>query len=92
MKKGEIYEGIIEKVDFPNKGRVQIGDRTVIVKNGMPGQKIRFRLIKRKAPAWRKAPGVLENHLWKPENRYAVFFRPAAAVCIRPCLMSISCR
>ena len=39
MKKGEIYEGIIEKVDFPNKGRVQIGDRTVIVKNGMPGQK-----------------------------------------------------
>ena len=48
MKKGEIYEGIIEKVDFPNKGRVQIGDRTVIVKNGMPGQKIRFQINKKK--------------------------------------------
>ena len=24
MKKGEIYEGIIEKVDFPNKGYVNI--------------------------------------------------------------------
>ena len=22
MKKGEIYEGVIEKVDFPNKGYV----------------------------------------------------------------------
>ena len=48
MKKGEIYEGIIEKVDFPNKGRVQIGDRTVTVKNGMPGQKIRFQINKKK--------------------------------------------
>ena len=25
MKKGEIYEGIIEKVDFPNKGYVHGG-------------------------------------------------------------------
>lgn len=48
MKKGEIYEGIIEKVDFPNKGRVQIGDRTITVKNGMPGQKIRFQINKKK--------------------------------------------
>ena len=24
MKKGEIYEGTIEKVDFPNKGRVMV--------------------------------------------------------------------
>ena len=26
MKKGEIYEGIIEKVDFPNKGYVLVED------------------------------------------------------------------
>ena len=27
MKKGEIYEGIIEKVDFPNKGYVMVEDQ-----------------------------------------------------------------
>ena len=27
MKKGEIYEGIIEKVDFPNKGYVLVEDQ-----------------------------------------------------------------
>ena len=35
MKKGEIYEGIIESVDFPNKGRVPVGDTVVTVKNGI---------------------------------------------------------
>ena len=34
MKKGEIYEGVIEKVDFPNKGIVMVGDQKVTVKNG----------------------------------------------------------
>ena len=29
MKKGEIYEGVIEKIDFQNKGRVKIKDTTV---------------------------------------------------------------
>ena len=37
MKKGEIYEGIIEKVEFPNKGFVWVDDQKVIVKNGIPG-------------------------------------------------------
>ena len=46
MKKGEIYEGIIEKVDFPNKGRIIIDGRTVTVKNGIPGQKVRFLINK----------------------------------------------
>ncbi|NCB93578.1 MAG: 23S rRNA (uracil(1939)-C(5))-methyltransferase RlmD [Clostridia bacterium] len=49
MKKGEIYEGIIEKIDFPNKGRVYIEDQLVTVKNGMPGQKIRFMINKKRA-------------------------------------------
>ena len=35
MKKGEIYEGVIEKVDFPNKGIVMVDDQKVIVKNGI---------------------------------------------------------
>ena len=49
MKKGEIYEGTIEKVDFPNKGRVMIGDEKVTVKNGIPGQKIRFMINKKRS-------------------------------------------
>ena len=44
MKKGQIFEGIIEKVKFPNKGKVYVPeeDRYVIVKNGIPGQKVKF--------------------------------------------------
>ena len=48
MKKGEIYSGIIETVKFPNKGYVQVGDTTVIVKNGIPGQRVRFMINKKK--------------------------------------------
>ena len=48
MKKGQIYEGIIERVDFPNKGIVFVPEEEqyVIVKNGSPGQKIRFMINK----------------------------------------------
>lgn len=44
MKKGQVYEGTIEKVEFPNKGLVWVEEeeRYVTVKNGIPGQKIRF--------------------------------------------------
>ena len=42
MKKGQILEGTIEKIDFPNKGIVRAADRQIIVKNGVPGQKVRF--------------------------------------------------
>ena len=41
MKKGEIYEGIVEKIDFPNKGILMIDGERVVVKNAVPGQKIR---------------------------------------------------
>ena len=42
MKKGEIYEGVIECVDFPNKGTVRVDGERVTVKNGIPGQNVRF--------------------------------------------------
>jgi tRNA/tmRNA/rRNA uracil-C5-methylase (TrmA/RlmC/RlmD family) len=48
MKKGEVYEGIIEKVTFPNKGHIMVDDQEVIVKNGIPGQKVRFRVHKKR--------------------------------------------
>ena len=48
MKKGQIFEGIIERVDFPNKGIVYVPeeDKYVTVKNGIPGQKVRFAVNK----------------------------------------------
>ena len=48
MKKGQIFEGTIERVDFPNKGIVFLPeeDRYVTVKNGMPGQRVRFLINK----------------------------------------------
>ena len=48
MKKGEIYQGIIEKIDFPNKGKVYLEEGKVTVKNGIPGQKVRFVINKKK--------------------------------------------
>lgn len=48
LKKGEIYQGIIEKVDFPNKGRVCLEEGKVTVKNGIPGQKVSFVINKKK--------------------------------------------
>lgn len=49
MKKGEIYEGVIEKVDFPNKGYVYVEDQKVLIKNGIPGQKVRFMIQKKRS-------------------------------------------
>lgn len=64
MKKGQVYEGIVEKVDFPNKGNVKIEDRKVTVKNALPGQKIRFSVNKIRS---RKAEGRLLEVL-EPSN------------------------
>ena len=43
MKKGQVFEGIVERVDFPNKGivRLETGE-CVVVKNAIRGQKISF--------------------------------------------------
>ena len=63
MKKGQVYEGIIESVDFPNKGKVFLPEeeRYVIVKNGIPGQKVRFSVNKiRKGKAEGRLLEVLE--------------------------------
>lgn len=48
MKKGQVFEGIIEKVEFPNRGKVYIPEegQYVAVKNGIPGQRIRLAIQK----------------------------------------------
>jgi tRNA/tmRNA/rRNA uracil-C5-methylase (TrmA/RlmC/RlmD family) len=46
MKKGQMYEGTVERVDFPNKGKVITGEKTCTVKYVLPGQKVSFRVNK----------------------------------------------
>ncbi len=52
MRKGEIYEGIVERVLFPNKGVVKVeteeGSEKCVVKNVIPGQKVSFRVTKKR--------------------------------------------
>ena len=82
MKKGEVYEGIIEKVEFPNKGYVMVEDQRILVKNGIPGQRIRFMIQKkRKNKAQGRIMEVLEKSpLEKREPVCGVF--PACGGCM----------
>ena len=48
MKKGEIYQGRVTRVDFPNKGIIDIDGEKVIVKNTIPGQIVEFQINKKK--------------------------------------------
>lgn len=63
MKKGQIIEGVIERVDFPNKGIIRTEDgRQVIVKNTIPGQKVSASINKiRKGKAEGRLLEVLEK-------------------------------
>ena len=49
MKKGDIYEGTVETVLFPNKGIVHIEEREIRIKNTLPGQRIRFQIMRKKS-------------------------------------------
>ena len=62
MKKGQIYEGSVQRVDFPNKGIIECEGEKVIVKNSMPGQKVRFAINKKRAG---RAEGSLKEELEK---------------------------
>lgn len=46
MKKGQIFEAVIEGIDFPDKGFCHVEDRKVSVKQALPGQKVRFSIKK----------------------------------------------
>ena len=63
MKKGQIIEGVIERVDFPNKGIIRTEDgRQVIVKNTIQGQKVSASINKiRKGKAEGRLLEVLEK-------------------------------
>ncbi|MCM1193167.1 MAG: class I SAM-dependent RNA methyltransferase [Acetatifactor muris] len=62
MKKGQVYEATVERIDFPNKGIADTGEGVVIVKNSLPGQKIKLSVNKvRKGKAEGRLLEVLEN-------------------------------
>lgn len=68
MKKGQIYEGIVERIDFPNKGIIRCEDETVVVKNVIPGQKVSFLVNKkRKGKAEGRLVEVLEKAPYEQE-------------------------
>ena len=46
MKKGQVYQGVCERIDFPNKGVVRVEDEVCVVKNALPGQTVQFRVNK----------------------------------------------
>lgn len=48
MKKGQIYTGIIETMEFPNKGITYIEGEKAVIKNALPGQEVRFVINKKR--------------------------------------------
>ncbi len=58
MKKGEIFEGTVEGLEFPNKGILHTDGVRAVVKNVIPGQRIR-------AAAGKKRNGRVEGRLLK---------------------------
>lgn len=68
MKKGQVYQGVCERVDFPNKGIVPVEDKVCIVKNALPGQTVQFRVNKLRKG---KAEGALLEVIEKADTEIA---------------------
>lgn len=84
MKKGQTFEGIIERVDFPNKGIVYLPEeeKYVTVKNGIPGQKVRFVINKfKRGNAEGRLLEVLEKSPFEAREPVCSIF-PACGGCM----------
>ena len=71
MKKGQIIEGIVQRVDFPNKGIVQTEDGICVVKNALPGQRVQC--------------AVNKVRHGKAEGRLLRVIEPSPLECGSPC-------
>src|SRR5690554_6873465 len=77
MKKGQEFEGYVSGLEFPNKGIVEIDDRRVIIKNALPGQKVKFRINKlRKNKVEGRLVEVLEKSHLEDREAKCVHFGP----------------
>lgn len=84
MKKKQILEGVIEKVEFLNKGKVYVSEEDcyVTVKNGIPGQKVRFMINKfKKGMAEGRLLEVLETSPLETREPVCSLF-PACGGCM----------
>ena len=97
MKKGETYTGRVQYVDFPNKAAVftesqnsEDNGQKVIVKNSIPGQKVRF-MVNKSAVEDVRADCLrcLKMHRQKRRTDVSISER-AAAVSTRVCSMKNS--
>ena len=71
MKKGQIIEGTVKRVDFPNKGIVETEEGVCVVKNALPGQRVQC--------------GVNKVRHGKAEGRLLQVLEPSALECGSPC-------
>lgn len=78
MKKGDILEGVIERVEFPNKGILMAGDERVVVKNAIPGQTVRVAVTKRRKG---KCEGTIQEVLKKAPLERTEGFCPHFTQC-----------
>jgi len=76
LKKGEVYEGIVEKLRYGGKSQVLLEGEIVEVKNVLPGQKIRLRVTKnRRNKKQGKVLEVLESSPLETEETCKHFGR-----------------
>lgn len=71
MKKGQMIEGTVLRVDFPNKGIVVSEEGTCVVKNTLPGQKVKC--------------AVNKVRKGKAEGRLLEVTEPSPLECASPC-------
>ncbi|MGB8454033.1 MAG: 23S rRNA (uracil(1939)-C(5))-methyltransferase RlmD [Anaerocolumna sp.] len=77
MKKGTQYIGDVIRVDFPNKGILQIENEKVAIKNTLPGQKISFVVNKvRKGKSEGRLIEVIEKSPLETEEPKCRHFGP----------------
>ena len=89
MRKGDIYEGIVEKIEFPNKGILHIDGERVVIKNAIPGQKIQCVITKRrKGKSEARTLEILEH---SPAERPEDLLPQSASAC-KPCPRAPSLR
>ena len=93
MKKGQIVEGIVEKIEFPNKGKVYVPEEEqyVIVKNTVPGQKVKCSVNKmRKGKAEGRLLEVTEKSSLEKDSLCPHFVDRAGDALTRICPMNSS--
>lgn len=83
MKKGERYTGVVERMEFPNRGIVMIDGERAIVKNALPGQEVTFAVNKKRGGRCegRLLEVVKESPLETEENRCPHFGICGGCVC-----------